>query len=68
LAEALQRRCVRIRTSAISRRMSSWLNTVNATSRHETGQGAAVQGPSRPGPLHNPLRVHWQKARNAVSG
>jgi hypothetical protein len=34
----------------------------NAASRHATGQDAAVCGPSRPGPLHNPLRKeHMQK-------
>jgi putative transposase len=33
-----------------------------AASRHATGQDAAVCGPSRPGPLHNPLRKeHMQK-------
>jgi len=41
---------------------------VNAAFRHATGQGAAVCGPSRPGPLHNPLRQeHMQQAREAVS-
>ena len=41
---------------------------VSAASRHATGQGAAVHGPSRPGPLHHPLRKeHRQEARDAVS-
>ena len=36
----------------------------NAASRQATGQGAAVCGPSRPGPLLNPLRQeHIQQAR-----
>jgi putative transposase len=36
--------------------------------RHATGQGAAVCGPPRPGPLHHPLRKgHKQKVRDAVS-
>jgi len=40
----------------------------NAASRRATGQGAAVCGPPRPGPLHNPLRQeHMQEARDAVS-
>ena len=40
----------------------------NAASRHATGQGAAVCGPPRPGPLHNPLRQeHMHEARDAVS-
>jgi putative transposase len=40
----------------------------NAASRHATGQGAAVCGPPRPGPLLNPLRrEHMQEARDAVS-
>jgi putative transposase len=40
----------------------------NAASRQATGQGAAVRGPSRPGPLLNPLRQeHIQQAREAVS-
>jgi len=40
----------------------------NAASRQATGQGAAVCGPSRPGPLLNPLREeHIQQAREAVS-
>jgi putative transposase len=40
----------------------------NAASHHATGQGAAVCGPSRPGPLHQPLRKeHMQEARDAVS-
>ena len=35
-------------------------------SRHATGQDAAVCGPSRPGPLHNPLRKeHMHEARDA---
>jgi putative transposase len=41
---------------------------VNAASGRATGQGAAVCGPPRPGPLHNPLRQeHMQEARDAVS-
>ena len=40
----------------------------NAASRHATGQGAAVCGPPRPGPLLNPLRKeHRQEIRDAVS-
>jgi putative transposase len=40
----------------------------NAAPRQATGQGAAVYGPSRPGPLHKPLREeHMQEARDAVS-
>ena len=40
----------------------------NAASRQATGQGAAVCGPPRPGPLLNPLRKgHVQQARDAVS-
>jgi putative transposase len=40
----------------------------NAASRQATGQRAAVCGPSRPGPLLNPLREeHMQQAREAVS-
>jgi putative transposase len=40
----------------------------NAASHHATGQGAAVCGPSRPGPLHQPLREeHMQQARQPVS-
>jgi putative transposase len=40
----------------------------NAASDQATGQGAAVYGPSRPGPLLNPLREeHKQQAREAVS-
>jgi putative transposase len=40
----------------------------NAAPRHATGQVAAVCGPPRPGPLHNPLRKeHMQEARDAVS-
>ena len=40
----------------------------NAASRHATGQGAAVCGPSRPGPLLNQLRKgHRQEARDAIS-
>ena len=39
-----------------------------AASRHATGQDAAVRGPSRPGPLHNPLRKeHMHGARDAIS-
>ena len=39
-----------------------------AASRHATGQDAAVCGPSRPGPLHNPLRKeHMHEARDAIS-
>jgi putative transposase len=40
----------------------------NAALRHATGRGAAVCGPSRPGPLLNPLRKEQvQEARDAVS-
>jgi putative transposase len=40
----------------------------NAAPRHATGQVAAVCGPPRPGPLHNPLRKeHMQEARDASS-
>jgi putative transposase len=40
----------------------------NAAPRHATGQGAAVCGPPRPGPLHQPLRKeHMQNARELVS-
>jgi putative transposase len=40
----------------------------NATPRQATGQGAAVSGPPRPGPLLNPLRKeHMQEPRDAVS-
>jgi putative transposase len=40
----------------------------NAAPRHATGQVAAVCGPPRPGPLHNPLRKeHMQEARDAIS-
>jgi putative transposase len=40
----------------------------NAAPRHATGQGAAVCGPPRAGPLHHPLRKeHTQEARDAVS-
>ena len=40
----------------------------NTASRHATGQGAAVSGPPRPGPLLNPLRrEHMQEPRDAVS-
>jgi putative transposase len=40
----------------------------NAAPRHATGLVAAVCGPPRPGPLHNPLRKeHMQEARDAVS-
>ena len=40
----------------------------NPASRQATGQGAAVCGPPRPGPLHHPLRKeHRQEARDAVS-
>jgi putative transposase len=40
----------------------------NATPRQATGQGAAVSGPPRPGPLPNPLRKeHMQEPRDAVS-
>jgi putative transposase len=40
----------------------------HAASHHATGLGAAVCGPSRPGPLLNPLREgHMQQARDAVS-
>src|SRR5437764_13065332 len=42
---------------------------VNAASRHATGQGAAVCGPPRPGPLHHPLRKgHLQQEQELVSG
>jgi putative transposase len=40
----------------------------NAASRHATGQVAAVCGPPRPGPLHNPLRKEqMHQAGDAVS-
>jgi hypothetical protein len=40
----------------------------NAASRHATGQGAAISGPSRPGPLRQPLHEeHMQQARDAAS-
>jgi putative transposase len=40
----------------------------NAAPRHATGQGAAVCGPSRAGPLLNPLREeHMQQVTEAVS-
>ena len=40
----------------------------DAAPRHATGQCAAVCGPSRPGPLHQPPHVgHVQEARDAVS-
>jgi putative transposase len=40
----------------------------NAASCQATGQGAAVCGPSRPGPLLNPLREeHMQQVTEAVS-
>jgi putative transposase len=40
----------------------------NAASRRATGQGAAVCGPPRPGPLQNPLRQeHMHQARDPVS-
>jgi putative transposase len=40
----------------------------NAAPHHATGQGAAVSGPSRPGPLHQPLREeHMEQPREAVS-
>ena len=40
----------------------------NAAPRHATGQVAAVCGPPRPGPLHNPLRKeHMQETRDASS-
>jgi putative transposase len=40
----------------------------NPASRSATGQGAAVCGPSRPDPLHHPLREgQMQQARDAVS-
>jgi len=40
----------------------------NPAPRQATGQGAAVCGPPRPGPLHKPLRKeHMQEARDAVS-
>ena len=39
-----------------------------AAPRQATGRVAAVSGPSRPGPLHNPSRQgHMQQARDAVS-
>ena len=41
----------------------------DAASRQATGKGAAVCGPSRPGPLHQPPHAgHMQQARDAVSG
>jgi len=40
----------------------------NAATRQATGQGAAVCGPPRPGPLHHPLRKeHMQEAREPLS-
>ena len=40
----------------------------NAALLHATGRGAAVYGPSRPGPLHHPPREgHMQQAMGAVS-
>jgi hypothetical protein len=40
----------------------------NAAPRQATGQGAAVCGPPRPGPLHHLLRKeHMQEARDAIS-
>jgi len=40
----------------------------NASPPQATGQGAAVCGPPRPGPLHHPLRKeHMQEARELVS-
>jgi hypothetical protein len=40
----------------------------NAASRDATGQGAAVCGPPRPGPLQHPLRKgHMQQAKELVS-
>jgi putative transposase len=40
----------------------------DAASRHATGQDAAVCGPSRPDPLHQPHHAgHVQEARDAVS-
>jgi len=40
----------------------------NAAPRQATGQGAAVCGPPRPGPLHHLLRKeHTQEARDAIS-
>jgi putative transposase len=40
----------------------------DAATRQATGQGAAVCGPPRPGPLHHPLRKgHMQQAREPVS-
>jgi putative transposase len=39
----------------------------NAAPRHATGRVAAVSGPSRPGPLHNPSREGQMQARDAVS-
>ena len=39
-----------------------------AASRHATGQDAAVCEPSRPGPLHNPLRKEYMhEVRDAIS-
>jgi putative transposase len=41
----------------------------NPAPRQATGQGDAVRGPPRPGPLHKPLRKeHMQQIRDAVSG
>jgi putative transposase len=41
---------------------------LSAAPHHATGQGAAVYGPSRPGPLHHPPREgQLQQAREAVS-
>ena len=41
---------------------------VSAAPHHATGQGAAVCGPSRPGPLHHlPREGQLQQAREAVS-
>ena len=61
-------KCVRIRVWAISRRTEFVSRLANTAPRHATGQGAAVCGPSRPGPLHHPLRKeHMQEARDAVS-
>ena len=40
----------------------------NAATRQATGQGAAVCGPPRPGPLHHPLRKgHMHEAREPLS-
>ncbi len=40
----------------------------NAASRHATGRVAAVPGPPRPGPLHNPPRKgNMEQPRDAVS-